>query len=185
MQLPSSVANWPIVRPNLGRFWTKRTEKGPNFNKTVFLLLSFLILGSIQAIMLFPLTQTKLVFFLSPNSFKKGKLLGAEFFPSAVKCFFWIGWKVLQGVGNTASKFPEKPLALLRALKSIWYISIVFMTVIAKSSVADPGCLSRIRNPDFYSSRIPDTGSRISDPESNNSTKQGGGKNFFLSYPFL
>jgi hypothetical protein len=35
-----------------------------------------------------------------------------------------------------------------------------------ESSVADPGCLSRIPDPDFYSSRIPDLGSRISDLES-------------------
>jgi hypothetical protein len=32
--------------------------------------------------------------------------------------------------------------------------------------VADPGCLSRIPDPDFYPSRIPDLGSRISDPGS-------------------
>jgi hypothetical protein len=30
-----------------------------------------------------------------------------------------------------------------------------------KSSVADPGCLSRIPDPDFYPSRIPVLGSRI------------------------
>jgi hypothetical protein len=29
------------------------------------------------------------------------------------------------------------------------------------SSVADPGCLSRIPDPDFYPSRIPDLGSQI------------------------
>jgi hypothetical protein len=34
------------------------------------------------------------------------------------------------------------------------------------SSVADPGCLSRIPDPDFYPSRIPDPGSRIPDPGS-------------------
>jgi hypothetical protein len=31
----------------------------------------------------------------------------------------------------------------------------------AKNSVADPGCLSRIPDPDFYPSQIPDLGSRI------------------------
>ncbi len=31
------------------------------------------------------------------------------------------------------------------------------------TSVADPGCLSRIPDPDFYPSRIPDPGSRIPD----------------------
>jgi hypothetical protein len=40
-------------------------------------------------------------------------------------------------------------------------------------SVADPGCLSRIPDPDFYPSRIPDLGSRISDPGSKNSNKRG------------
>jgi hypothetical protein len=30
-------------------------------------------------------------------------------------------------------------------------------------SVADPGCLSRIPDPDFYPTRIPDSGSRIPD----------------------
>ncbi len=33
-------------------------------------------------------------------------------------------------------------------------------------SVAEPGCLSRIPDPDFYPSGIPDLGSRISDPGS-------------------
>jgi hypothetical protein len=37
-----------------------------------------------------------------------------------------------------------------------------------KSSVADPGYLSRIPDPDFYPSRIPDPGSRIPDPGSKN-----------------
>ncbi len=35
----------------------------------------------------------------------------------------------------------------------------------AKSSVADPGCLSRIPDPDFYPSRIPDLGSKNSNKE--------------------
>jgi hypothetical protein len=33
------------------------------------------------------------------------------------------------------------------------------------TSVADPGCLSRIPDPDFYPSRVPDLGSRIPDPK--------------------
>jgi hypothetical protein len=32
-------------------------------------------------------------------------------------------------------------------------------------SVADPGCLSRIPDPDFYPSRIPDPRTRIQDPK--------------------
>jgi hypothetical protein len=34
-----------------------------------------------------------------------------------------------------------------------------------EGSVADPGCLSRIPDPDFYPSRIQDPGSRIPDPK--------------------
>jgi hypothetical protein len=61
------------------------------------------------------------------------------------------------------------------------------------SSVADPGCLSRIPDPDFYPSRILDPGSLIPDLESwipdsgpvtKNSNQRGRGKNF-LSYLFL
>jgi hypothetical protein len=44
------------------------------------------------------------------------------------------------------------------------------------TSVADLGCLSRIKDPEFYPSRIPD-------PGSNNSTKRRGG-NFFVQ-PFF
>jgi hypothetical protein len=36
-------------------------------------------------------------------------------------------------------------------------------TFVVGRSVADPGCLSRIPDPDFYPSRIPDLGSRIPD----------------------
>jgi hypothetical protein len=42
-------------------------------------------------------------------------------------------------------------------------------------SVADPGCLSRIPDPDFYPFRIPDT---------KTSTKERGGKNFVVK-PFF
>ncbi len=44
--------------------------------------------------------------------------------------------------------------------------------VMLRSSVADPGCLSRIPDPDFYPFPIPDLGSRISDPGSKNSNKR-------------
>jgi hypothetical protein len=55
------------------------------------------------------------------------------------------------------------------------------------ASVADPGCLSRIPDPDFYPSRIPDPGSRIPDPKT--ATKERGGKKicrqtFFWSHKF-
>ncbi len=39
-------------------------------------------------------------------------------------------------------------------------------TLTVHPSVADPGCLSRIPDPDFNPSRIPDPGSRIPDPGS-------------------
>jgi hypothetical protein len=48
-------------------------------------------------------------------------------------------------------------------------------------SVADPGCLSRIPDPDFYPSRIPDPGSRI--PDAKTATKERGEK-FFFVIPF-
>ncbi len=47
------------------------------------------------------------------------------------------------------------------------------------ASVADPGCLSRIPDPDFYPSRIPDPGSRIQKQQQ----KRGMKKNL-LSYLF-
>ncbi len=44
------------------------------------------------------------------------------------------------------------------------------------NSVADSECLSRIPDPDFYPSRIPDLGSRIPDPKT--ATKERGEKKF-------
>ncbi len=49
--------------------------------------------------------------------------------------------------------------------------------VTVASSVADPGCLSRIPDPDFYPSRIPNPGSK-------NSNKIEGWKKNLLSYLF-
>jgi hypothetical protein len=48
--------------------------------------------------------------------------------------------------------------------------------------VADPGCLSRIPDLDFYPSRIPDPGSRIPDPKT--ATKDRGEKKNFCSHKF-
>jgi hypothetical protein len=50
-------------------------------------------------------------------------------------------------------------------------------------SVADPGCLSRIPDPDFYPSRIPDPGSRIPDPKTGR--KERGEKKFFVQHFFV
>jgi hypothetical protein len=48
------------------------------------------------------------------------------------------------------------------------------------TSVADPECLSRIPDPDFYPSRIPDLGSRIPDPKT--ATKDRGEKIFLSNH---
>ncbi len=72
---------------------------------------------------------------------------------------------------------------------SIGYITFTLcvkflLYVIFFGSVADPGCLSRIPDPDFYPSRIPDLG--IPDPKT--VTKERGKKNllsyFFCSHKF-
>ena len=47
-------------------------------------------------------------------------------------------------------------------------------------SVADPGCLSRIPDPDFYPSRIPDLGSRIQKQQ-----QKTGVKKFFCQTNFV
>jgi hypothetical protein len=47
------------------------------------------------------------------------------------------------------------------------------VSVPQKGSVADPGCLSRIPDPDFYPSRIPD-------PKT--ATKERGEKKFFVNF---
>jgi hypothetical protein len=39
------------------------------------------------------------------------------------------------------------------------------LPTICDPSVTDPGCLSRIPDPDFYPSRITDSGFRIPDPK--------------------
>jgi hypothetical protein len=47
-------------------------------------------------------------------------------------------------------------------------------------SVADPGCLSRIPDPDFYPSRIPDLG-----PDPKTGRKERGEKIFFVKHVFV
>jgi hypothetical protein len=54
-----------------------------------------------------------------------------------------------------------------------------------KSSVADPGCLSRIPDPDFYPSRIPDLGSRIQKQQQKRGVKKNFCHNFLCSHKFL
>ncbi len=67
------------------------------------------------------------------------------------------------------SKLQQKPSALKREharheISSLYLFLCVIFALL--DSVADPGCLSRIPDSDFYPSRIPDLGSRISDPGS-------------------
>jgi hypothetical protein len=58
-------------------------------------------------------------------------------------------------------------------------MQIQYGQTVPLSSVADPGCLSRIPDPDYYPSRIPDLGSRIQKQQQ----KRGVKKNL-LSYLF-
>jgi hypothetical protein len=51
----------------------------------------------------------------------------------------------------------------INILGKFWH---TFKPKLEMGSVADPGCLSRILDPDFNPFRIPDLGSRISDPRS-------------------
>ncbi len=125
--MASRVAKEPIIRPHkskrariknkkwIGRtihnsaavfwqIWTKRAQKGPKLNKIDSLLLPFLIQGKCpRNIFIFPLTQTKIVFFFSPNSFRKENYWRTEFFLSRRSNFssVCIGRKVLRRVGNT------------------------------------------------------------------------------------
>jgi hypothetical protein len=63
---------------------------------------------------------------------------------------------------------------------SVWRSTkIIIYEGTQERSVADPGCFSRIPDPDFYPSRIPDLGS---DPKT--ATKDRGGKKFFVK-PFF
>ncbi len=52
------------------------------------------------------------------------------------------------------------------------------------TSVADPGCLSRIPDPDFYPSRIPDLGSRIQKLQQKRGVKKFFCHTFLCSHKF-
>jgi hypothetical protein len=70
---------------------------------------------------------------------------------------------------------------LCTALGHLLFLTCKLFTQVL-TSVADPGCLSRIPDPDFYRFRIPDLGSRIPDPKT--ATKESGEKKFVVR-PFL
>jgi hypothetical protein len=56
--------------------------------------------------------------------------------------------------------------------------------LISQCSVADPGCLSRIPDPDFYPSRIPDLGSRIQKQQQKREVKKIRCQTFLCSHKF-
>ncbi len=62
-----------------------------------------------------------------------------------------------EGRGRAWSRIirPQESLGLYKSFIPLWLKSL-------RSSVADPGCLSRIPDPDFYQSRISDPGSKNS-----------------------
>ncbi len=75
MERPDKGDLQPIFLADFEQKGLKRAKTG-ELKKNVSLLLSSLILGKcLRNIVIFPLTQIKIVFFLSPNSFKKGTLL--------------------------------------------------------------------------------------------------------------
>jgi hypothetical protein len=75
--------------------------------------------------------------------------------------------------------FMNSEPALLTVLIRLWILAFSS----ASSSVADPGCLSRIPDPDFYLSRIPDLGSWIPDPKT--ATKERGEEKFVIKLFFV
>ncbi len=94
--------------------------------------------------------------------------------------------------GSGCGSGRPKNIWILQIRMRIWIRNTGSNTVynsfyVIVGSVADPGCLSRILDPDFYPyqirisdfrSQIPDLGSPISDLGSNNSNKREGGKKF-------
>jgi hypothetical protein len=58
-------------------------------------------------------------------------------------------------------------VAFVLSILGGWQVYVVILL----DSVADPGCLSQIPDPDYYPFRITDPGSRITDPKT--ATKRG------------
>jgi hypothetical protein len=118
-RLAARVANWAIVQVKKGRIKSEAAgqfcvrmladivQKGPKKGRILIqLFLSSYILSYSREVSkkycYFATHTDKNSVFLKPNSFKKGKLLGPEFFHSAAEFFFWTGRKVLDRVGNIA-----------------------------------------------------------------------------------
>ncbi len=106
-------------------FWPILNNKGPNVNTIVSLLLSSLILGEVSKnIVIFPLTQTKEMLFLSQIPSKRENYWGTEFFSLADEFFFWIGRKVLQRVGNTVIRLLRQRVPIVdKRTRNLWIVA--------------------------------------------------------------
>ncbi len=83
---------------------------------------------------------------------------------------------IQSGSGSgTLHVHPVLLVLILLPFRTLYHICTYITLTVHVASVADPGCLSRIPDPDFYPSRIPDPGSRIPDPKT--ATKERGEKN--------
>jgi hypothetical protein len=90
---------------------------------------------------------------------------------SKPKIVFWIR-NVGSGLYGDVDPDPKPSINKLKVRKTLISTNVIFFNLLP--CVADPGCLSRIPDPDFYPSRIPDPGSRIPDPKT--ATKERGEK---------
>jgi hypothetical protein len=78
-------------------------------------------------------------------------------------------------------KKKQVPTTFLRRKAKKWEKKLLFLFIgTLINSVADPGCLSRIPDPDFYPSRIPDLGSRIQKQQQKRGVKKICCHTFFL-----
>jgi hypothetical protein len=81
------------------------------------------------------------------------------------------------GAIGKPTEYTQLPLSAVQSIM-MEKSAQAYKTSLVISSVADPGCLSRNPDPDFYPSQIPDPRTRISDPGSKNSNKKRGEKKF-------
>ena len=68
----------------------------------------------------------------------------------------------------------------MRGIQKLYFTYKYRVICISNASVADPGCLSQIPDPDFYPSRILDPGSRIQKQQQKREVKKN-----ILSYLFM
>jgi hypothetical protein len=117
------------------------------------------------------------------NKFGKKRTLSQKYFAKLL-CFtqdqcFDVGSGITKNLDLARIRIHPKrldPDSKHRSNKIVNFLDWLSFLLILYTSVADPGCLSRIPDPDFYPSRIPDPGSRIPDPKT--ATKERGEKKF-------